>query len=211
MLLGLILSLICTTKLHAQMNPKTQGIASKIPVFCQEWHVWWGFSYTHPNRAMSHMSTRLTSDMQPWRMQWDRNGYPYVGIYDSTNADVIRWQIQCMKAAGIQSTVVMIHPELSKGITFLNEEQLFLPILDLAAEQDYQIFYMDEVAFRKGSVCQEPDIMAKRIIRFLKIVKDHPGFLKIDGKPVYYYQTFGYWPGVEATTKMMQAVEQEVG
>ncbi|MAX23573.1 MAG: hypothetical protein CMJ19_03625 [Phycisphaeraceae bacterium] len=204
-----------TTVLSAQTtdkhDPKTFGITKNIPVFCQEWHVWWGFSYTHPHRAMSHMTTRLTSDMQPWRMQWDRNGYPYVGIYDSTNEDVIRWQMQCMKAAGLDATVVMIHPEMSEGITFLNEDQLLLPILDLAAEQKYSIFYMDEVAFRKGSICRDPKIMAQRIIRFLKIVKDHPGFLKIDGKPVYYYQTFGYWPGVEATTQMMATVEKEVG
>jgi hypothetical protein len=192
-------------------DPATRGITSKIPVFCQEWHVWWGFSYTHPHRAMSHMTTRLTSDMEPWRMQWDRNGYPYVGIYDSTNEEVIRWQMRCMKAAGLDGTAVMIHPEMSEGITFLNEELLLLPMLDLAAQEKYQIFYMDEVAFRKGSICQDPEVMAKRAIRFLKLVKDHPGFLKIEGKPVYYYQTFGYWPGADATQKMMATVEKEVG
>lgn len=206
---GLLLQMPAILK--AQFDPKTRGVASDIPVFCQEWHVWWGFSYTHPNRKTSHLTTRLTSDMEPWRMQWDRNGYPYVGIYDSTNSQVIAWQMRCMKEAGLTSTAVMIHPEMSRGITFLNEDQLLLPMLDIAAKEDYKIFYMDEVAFRKGSVCQQPEVMTQRIIRFLKIVKDHPGYLKIDGKPVYYYQTFGFFPGIEPTTKMMADVEQEVG
>jgi hypothetical protein len=207
----MLLLLSMASGLHAQMNPQTRGIAANIPVFCQEWHVWWGFSYTNPNRAMSHMTTRLTSDMEPWRMQWDRNGYPYVGIYDSTNAQVIRWQMRCMKAAGLTSTAVMIHPEMSKGTTFLNEDLLLLPMLDIAAQENYKIFYMDEVAFRKGSICQDPQVMTQRVIRFLKLVKDHPGYLKIEGKPVYYYQTFGFFAGVEATTKMMADVEKEVG
>ena len=203
--------LISTTQVKAQFDPKTRGIASDIPVFCQEWHIWWGFSYTHPDRPMSHMTTRLTSDMEPWRMQWDRNGYPYVGIYDSTNTEIIRWQIRCMQASGLTSTIVMIHPEITKGITFLNEDQMLMPLLDIAAEENFPIFFMDEVAFRKGSISQNPDVMAKRAIRWLKKVKDHPGFLKIDGKPVYYYQTFGYFPGIEATTKMMATVEKEIG
>lgn len=211
MLLCLLLVLGSLQSAHAQLDSQTRGITKDIPVFCQEWHVWWGFSYTNPQRAMSHMTTRLTSDMEPWRMQWDRNGYPYVGIYDSTNSKVIRWQMRCMKSAGIDATAVMIHPEMSKGVTFLNEEQLILPFLDLAAKEHFKIFYMDEVAFRKGSICQDPKVMAQRVIRFLKLVKDHPGLLKIDGKPVYYYQTWGYWPGVEATTQMMVDVEKEVG
>ncbi|MEM6503872.1 MAG: hypothetical protein AAF711_00245 [Planctomycetota bacterium] len=194
----------------------SHGIASDIPVFMQEWHIWWGFPYPDRKQEIRHMDTRMVADRDPWRLHWNRSGYPYPGLYDSNNLDVARWQIRCMKAAGIDATAVMVHPELSEGIFFIQESEgdneLLMSLLDIAAEEDFHLFFMDEVAFRpKDSPSRDPEVMTRRAIRFLNKYGDHPGFLEIDGKPVYYYQTFGYWPGVEATQRMIEAVEQEVG
>lgn len=193
--------------------PRSAFAAAKdVPVYCQEWHIWWGFPYPDQTRPMSHMSPRLVADGEPWRLHWDRNGYPYVGLYDSANADIIRWQARCMKNAGITSAAIMIHPEWDEGLVYLQEHRDKLRgFLDIAAEEGFPVFFMDEVAFRNGSIAQDPDVMARRVIRFLGLYKDHPGFLRIDGKPVFYYQTWGYWVGVEKTRAMMDRVEAAVG
>ena len=58
--------------------------------------------------------------------------------------------------------------------------------LDIAAEENFPIFFMDEVAFRHGSAAQKIDVSVKRITDFIKKYGSHPGFYKIDGKPFYY-------------------------
>lgn len=64
--------------------------------------------------------------------------------------------------------------------------------LNVAAEEKFPIFFMDEVAFRGGSPAQKIDVSIRRITEFIKKYGSHPGFYKIDGKPVCYFQTFGW-------------------
>jgi len=192
-------------------NDPAYGCLKDVPVYMQEWHVWWGFPYPDPSRPQEHMSSTMTSFLQPWRLDWDRNGYPYIGLYDSENLEVVRWQLRCMKACGISSPAVMIHPAVKGGELFIQETNGFISkLLDVAAEEKYPVFFMDEVAFMQHE-SRDPDVMTRRVIRFLKSYGSHPGFLKIDGKPVYYYQTFGFWLGKERTEKMMADVEKETG
>ncbi len=187
------------------------GALKDVKVYMQEWHVWWGFPYPDPKRAPSHLSTTMCSFLEPWRLDWDRNNYPYIGLYDSENLDVVRWQIRCMKACGIEAPAVMIHPAIKGGELFIQETNDSLTkLLNVAAEENYPVFFMDEVAFMQHD-SRDPVNMTKRIIRFIKRYGSHPGFLKIDGKPVYYYQTFGFWLGKEVTEKMIADVEKEVG
>lgn len=82
-----------------QMNPKSFGALKDMPVYIQEWHVWWGFPYPDRQQPFSHMSSTLTAEREPWRLNWNRNGYPLVGLYDAANPEIMRWQIRCMKAA----------------------------------------------------------------------------------------------------------------
>ena len=177
-----------------ELGPESFGILKDKPTYIQEWHIWWGFPYPDSRRPFSHMDSTLTASGEPWRLDWNRNGYPLVGLYDSANPDIIRWQIRCMKAAGLDSVAVMIHPDNGKGIEFIQEapEDMIRTILDIAAEEKFPVFFMDEVAFRKGSVSQNPEIMAQRIIRFLKKYASSPGFYRVDGKPVYYFQSYGW-------------------
>ena len=84
-----------------QMNPKSFGALKDMPVYIQEWHVWWGFPYPDRQQPFSHMSSTLTAEREPWRLNWNRNGYPLVGLYDAANPEIMRWQIRCMKAAGL--------------------------------------------------------------------------------------------------------------
>ncbi|MBP5232899.1 MAG: hypothetical protein J6333_05780, partial [Planctomycetes bacterium] len=194
-------------------SPATFGLLKDVPAFIQEWHIWWGFPYPDPGRPFAHMESTMTAGREPWRLNWNRNGYPLVGLYDAANREVIRWQIRCIKATGLQSVAVMLHPEWDKGIGFIQEkpDNLVQTILDLAAEEKYQVFFMDEVAFRGGSKAQEPDVTAARVIGFMKKYGAHPGLLRLEGKPVYYFQTYG-WDIAPATLQgILEKVDAATG
>ncbi|MBS1369352.1 MAG: hypothetical protein HPZ91_05280 [Lentisphaeria bacterium] len=196
-----------------ELGPESFGVLKDKPTYIQEWHIWWGFPYPDRQRPFAHMDSALTSDREPWRLDWNRNGYPLVGLYDSANPEIIRWQIRCMKAAGLDSVAVMIHPDNGGGIAFIQEAptDMIGAILDIAAEEKFPVFFMDEVAFRKGSVAQNPEVMAERVIRFLKKYAGHPGFHRIGGKPVYYFQTYGWGVKPEELEAMFRKVETAAG
>lgn len=212
-LLYLLPAIIITCQAVAlPLDRSTFGIAKDFPVYLQEWHIWWGFPYPDRQRPISHLSSTFTAQGEPWRLDWNRNGYPYPGIYDAANIEVARWQMRCIKATGVTSVAIMIHPEMNKGLDFIQEKNdLIGKLLDLAAEEKYPVFFMDEVAFRKGSVAQDPEVMAKRVIHFLQRYGKHPGFYKIDGRPVYYFQTFGFGITPEQMTRMFATVEKTCG
>ncbi|WPJ97258.1 hypothetical protein SH580_05995 [Coraliomargarita algicola] len=207
------LAILACCSLHTLVG-KEQGfaVAKDIPTYLQEWHIWWGFPFPDTDERIGHMEANFDQYREPWRLNWDRNGYPLPGLYDSGNLEIIRWQIRCIKATGVKSVAIMVHPDMVKGLVFIQEKDDFLnKILDIAAEEDFQVFFMDEVAFRKGSVSQDPEVMAQRIIRFIKKYGSHQGFFKINNEPVYYYQTWGYWVGQQETETMIETVENEVG
>ena len=170
----------------AGLSPESYGILKKIPVYIQEWHIWWGFPWPDRRQPFSHIESPLTVEKEPWRLFWNRNGYPLVGLYDSGNPEIIRWQIRCMKAAGLTTAAAMIHPEWNVGESYIQEESrnLIKLLLDIAAEEQFPIFFMDEVAFRKGSPAQRPEVMIRRFVRFLKQYGSHPGLWKQEGHPV---------------------------
>lgn len=53
--------------------------------------------------------------------------------------------------------------------------------------------------------------MAQRIIRFLKKYASSPGFYRVDGKPVYYFQTYGWSVKPEELEAMFRKVETAAG
>lgn len=195
------------------LTKESYGALKELPVFIQEWHFWWGFPYPDRQQTFSHLDSTLTAEREPWRLYWNRNGYPYPGPYDSANPDIMRWQIRCMKAAGFETVAAMLHPEWSVGIDYIQEENsnLVKTALDIAAEEKFPIFFMDEVAFRNGSPAQKPEVMVQRFVRFLKLYGSHPGFYRIDGKPVIYFQTFGMNITPEELSGVFDRVEEQAG
>lgn len=196
-----------------KLGPESFGALKDMPVYIQEWHVWWGFPYPDRQQPFSHMSSTLTADREPWRLNWDRSGYPLVGLYDAANPEIMRWQIRCMKAAGLTSAAIMIHPELKTGIGFIQEERrnIIQTALDVAAEENFPVFFMDEVAFRTGTPAQDIDVSIKRIVDFIKKYGSHPGFYKIDGKPVYYFQTYGWNISAQELEHIYAEVDRATG
>lgn len=196
-----------------ELSRDSFGLLRDTKVYIQEWHIWWGFPYPDTRQPLAHMGTTLTAAGEPWRLNWNRNGYPLIGLYDSINPEVIRWQIRCMKATGLESAAVMIHPEWNTGIGFIQEEKgnIVKTILDIAAEEQFPVFFMDEVAFRHGSVAQKIDVCVERIAGFLGKYANHPGFYRVDGKPVYYFQTYGWKVSAAEIEQMFRRVEASTG
>ncbi len=196
-----------------QFTPESRGVLKNIPTYVQEWHLWWGFPYPDKQQSFLHCDSTLTADGEPWRLYWNRNGYPLIGPYDSANPEVIRWQIRCMKAAGLDAVSAMLHPEWNEGVEYIQEEKsnIIKTVLDIAAAEKMPVFFMDEVAFRKGSAAQKPEVMVKRFSRFIKLYGSHPGLLKVDGKPVIYFQTYGFAVTPEQLEQVFSEVEKEAG
>ena len=197
-----------------------------VPVYCREWHIWWGSPFGGDKitprwqhwRSLrvfgKHTPGEDLEEMQPgtaWRRYLNCVGYPLLGPYDSAQRSVIRWQLETARNAGITGMFVHLWPSLwDKG-----EDQTPLPLFDIvldeAARLGYPVGMHEESAFRRGHAAQDPQSCTRRAIIFLKRYAAHPGYLKIHGMPVYYFQNWGRWLKPDAMRKMFADVEQAVG
>lgn len=209
---------------------KTVERASKlqidIPVYCREWHIWWGAPHGQDKitprwqhwRSLrvfgKHTPGEDIEEMQPgtaWRRYLNSVGYPLLGPYDSGQRSIIRWQLETARNAGITALFIHLWPSLwDKG-----EDQTPLPLFDIvldeAARLGYPVGLHEESAFRQGHAAQKPESCARRAVIFLKRYAAHPGYLKIQGMPVYYFQNWGRWFPADAMRRVFEEVEKEVG
>lgn len=136
--------------------------------------------------------------------------WPLAGLYDSDDPEIVRWHIRLAKAAGIDAFLVdwwgpgdwQRVPKLTK-IAF---ENVVLPI---AAEEGFQVALLDETAqFRSNW-----DEVKAWAVRYLNRYKDHPGYLKVEGKPVYYLYQVPFDPSLtpEKFEDLRSHVEARVG
>ncbi len=49
----------------AGLSPESYGILKKIPVYIQEWHIWWGFPWPDRRQPFSHIESPLTVEKEP--------------------------------------------------------------------------------------------------------------------------------------------------
>jgi hypothetical protein len=99
-------------------NDKTIQAAQKlnigIPVMCRERHVWWGAphgAYPHLPRWQHWKGQRLFDAFDPdttieqtrpgssWGRWLNCVGFPLLGPYESSQPDIIRWQLETAKNA----------------------------------------------------------------------------------------------------------------
>ncbi|MCI0527708.1 MAG: glycoside hydrolase family 99-like domain-containing protein, partial [Nitrospira sp.] len=62
--------------------------------------------------------------------------YPYVGPYDSTDPEVLRWQIRAAKAAGIEAFFLYV-------TDWQKEQTITSKLLDVAHEENFKIAFVD--------------------------------------------------------------------
>lgn len=179
------------------------------PVYVMEYHVWYRSPFgagPQPGYAHwgdpEHIDSALPSDQNIRDI--GAAAYPLLGLYDSENPDIIRWQLRCAHNAGIDGLFVHLFPDRATG-TYLGGTKIFEIILRIAEEEHVQVAVHDEVMFRTGWKAQQPDVMSTRISDFIRKFGADPAYLKIDGHPVYAFQ---YWSRFIPPDTMVNCLDQ---
>jgi len=136
--------------------------------------------------------------------------WPLAGLYDSDDREIVRWHIRLAKAAGIDALLVDWWGPGSweQGVPCLTQIAFEDVILPIAKEEGFKVALLDEpVQFRPLAESKE------WVVTYLKKYKDHPAYLKIDGKPVYYIYQVAFDPSLtpEKFAELKTYVEERVG
>lgn len=200
----------------------------KVPVFVREWHVWTGVPYgenpsvprwTHWNgeKKFGKYDPATTIEQlvpgSSWRRNLNCTGYPLLGPYDPGKSGIIRWQLETARNAGVECMYLHLWPSLwDEGIDF-TPQPVFERALDIAAELNYPIAVHDEIAFRRPNVtkAQEFANTVRRTALLVKRYGKHPGWYKIGGLPVYYFQNWNGWIKPPELERYFAEVEKEAG
>lgn len=200
----------------------------QAPVMCREWHIWWGA----PLGVRPHVPTwehwkglqrygrfdaaATIDEVLPdcaWRRYLNCVGYPLLGPYDSSQPDIIRWQLETARNAGLACLHVHLWPSLWDAGTDYTPLPIFERILEEAARLHYPVGVHDEIMFRSPQIAraQELDQSIRRLSLLVKRYGQHPGWYKIDGMPVIYFQNWNHWLSAPGMARLLHEVEKEAG
>ncbi len=126
----------------------------KTPLYIMEYHIWhkspFGIEapdgYVHWDMGNSRIDHAIGPD---WMRDKGPVGYPMLGLYNSEDRNVIRWQLQCMQNTGVDGTFVQMFPEWTQG-KYFDRTFVWDVIMDEADKLGYKIGMHDEVQFRIG-------------------------------------------------------------
>jgi len=200
----------------------------KVPVMCREFHIWWGapvgefprdpgWGAWKGEQIYGEYNPETTIERTVKGSSWRRNlncvGYPLLGPYGSCQKDIIRWQLETARNAGLDCLHVQLWPSLWGEGQDMGPIQIFDTLMETAAKLDCPIAVHDEIQFRepKISKAQTLESSIRRSALILKRYGKHPGWRKIDGMPVYYFQNWSKWISAKDMEAYFAAVEKEVG
>lgn len=136
--------------------------------------------------------------------------WPLAGLYDSDDREIVRWHIRLAKAAGIDAFLVdWWGPGYWQRVPRLTEFSFEDVILPIAAEEGFRVALLDETAqFRNNW-----EEVKEWAVTYLNRYKDHPGYLRIDNKPVYYLYQVPFNPSLtpDKFEDLRAHVEERVG
>ncbi len=129
---------------------------------------------------------------------------PLAGLYDSADPKVAEWHVQLAKSAGINAFLVDwwdTHNQLDQNVDH--------GIVAAAQKHGFKFALLDERA-QFHEKFEDYQVM---LARGLKRYKDHPAYLRIEGRPVVYLYQVATKPGLTAAEfpRLKQHVEAEVG
>jgi hypothetical protein len=171
----------------------------------------WYHDGRHPKRPFLHW-TYASSDNNPLAKKAQLPGEPppnsvfrpLVGFYDSSNPEVAEWHVQLAKAAGLDAFLVDwwdAHNGLDQNVDH--------GIVAAAGKHGFKFALLDERAQFHEKLKDYQVMLTRALMRY----KDHPAYLRIDGRPVVYLYQVAADPGLSASDfpQLKKHVEGEVG
>lgn len=144
-----------------------------------------------------------------WRRKIASGDYPLIGPYDASDPEVVRWHFRLAKAAGIDGFICSWW-KLPKPDRFWDwQYELFAKVLlPVASQEDFAIAVLDECAH----YVRNYDALLARITGFLPQYARHPGYLKVNGEPVWFvYQVWDDWLRADEAARYVREAEKLVG
>ena len=180
------------------------------PLLLANYYCWY-HDGRHPDRPFLHW-TYPASETNALARTAQRPGEPppnsvlrpLAGLYDSADPEVAEWHVQLAKAAGIDAFLVDwwdTHNALDQNVD--------RGIVAAAARLDFKFALLDERAQFHQTLGNYQAMLAKGLKRY----KDHPAYLRIDGRPVVYLYQIAAKPGLTSADfpLLIKHVEGEVG
>ncbi len=198
------------------------------PVQAREWHIWWGaplgdnpsipaWEHWKGLKRFGKFDPQTTIEEtvpgSAWRRYLNSVGYPLIGPYDSGQEDVIRWQLETARNAGLDCLHIHLWPSLWDEGADLTPLPIFDIALTVAEKLKYPIAVHDEIMFRKSNItkAQQLENTITRTATLVGSYGGHPGWKKIDGRPVYYFQNSNKWMSAKDMQTYMSEVEKKSG
>jgi hypothetical protein len=184
--------------------------APKRPLLLANYYCWYHDSQ-HLKRTFQHW-TYPASATNALAKQAQRSGEPppnsvfrpLVGLYDSADPLIAEWHVQLAKAAGIDVFLVDwwdTHNALDQNVD--------RGIVAAASKHGFKFALLDE----RAQFHQKFEDYQVMLARALKRYKDHPAYLRLEGRPVVYLYQVAAKPSLGAAQfpLLKRHVEAEVG
>jgi hypothetical protein len=202
MLVAVVLSLpLCA------MGGENEG---SHPLLLANYYCWYHdgqhptFPFLHWTYPSSETNALAKQEQKPGEPPPNSPLRPLVGLYDSADPAVAEWHVQLAKAAGIDAFLVDwwdTHDALDQNVD--------RGIVAAADKLGFKFALLDE----RAQFHQKFEDYQVMLARTLKRYKDHPAYLRIDGRPVVYLYQVATEPGLTAAEfpLLKKHVESEVG
>ena len=137
----------------------------------------------------------------PWMRNISSLGYPLIGPYASNNPHVFRWHMRLAKAAGIDGFLVSVFPAIEPD--FFKRFELMLRIAD-------------QENFKIGLEGWTPDVARigqwkAETVRYIDHFANHSphrkALLRIDGKPVFWFNFSGRTQAIDEIARFFDSVQ----
>ena len=188
---------------------------TNAPLVLAFYHPWYGTPWGSAKGWRKWDSFQFPDRYRPerirdgWRRDIASGDYPLIGPYDVSEAEVVRWHFRLAKAAGIDGFICswwkMPRPDPAWDWQYEVFYRVWLPV---AKEEDFALAVLDECAHYVRDYHQ----LLFRVMAYLPICAAYPGYLRINGQPVWYvYQVWDDWLTAEQAEKFVKAVHRQIG
>ena len=169
--------------------------------FYVQYHTWWrtgACPTTNPRSTWSHWAWMASHNPchqpftnAPWLRETSSAGYPLIGPYSGQNGEVFRWHVRLAKASRIDGFFVSIFA--TDAWTWAG----FETALKVAYEENFKIGIEGWQPHESGSPTPQEwmnDVL-KQIAAFAEDSPYASAFLRINGKPAYWFNYCRNWYG----------------